>query len=63
METLTMAAPLFEQHRVIDIDTHVNELPGGFPSRITSKWRDDGAQTRDIAKVLHGNAAVLYGVA
>ena len=48
METLTMAAPLFEQHRVIDIDTHVTEPPDVFTSRIASKWRDDVPQIRDI---------------
>ena len=63
METLTMAAPLFEPHRVIDIDSHVNELADGFPSRITSKSHDDAPRTRDVAKLLHGNPAVLYGVA
>ncbi|HEB88092.1 MAG TPA: amidohydrolase [Deltaproteobacteria bacterium] len=35
-----MAAPLFERHRVIDIDTHVTEPPDVFTSRVASKWKD-----------------------
>lgn len=34
-----MTAPLFERHRVIDIDTHVTEPPDVFTSRVSSRWK------------------------
>ena len=43
-----MTAPLFERHRVIDIDTHVTEPPDVFTSRIASKWKADVPQIRSV---------------
>ena len=31
---------LFDQHRVIDVDTHVTEPPDLWTSRVASKWKD-----------------------
>ncbi len=43
-----MTAPLFERHRVIDIDTHITETANVWMDRIASKWGDDIPQIKRI---------------
>ncbi|MBW2293516.1 MAG: amidohydrolase family protein [Deltaproteobacteria bacterium] len=43
-----MTAPLFERHRVIDIDTHVTEPPDVFTSRVSSKWKTQVPHVRNV---------------
>jgi len=34
-------SPLFDRHRVIDVDTHITEPPDVWTSRVASKWGND----------------------
>jgi predicted TIM-barrel fold metal-dependent hydrolase len=43
-----MTAPLFERHRVVDIDTHVTEPADVWTSRVAKKW---GGQVPHVRRV------------
>jgi predicted TIM-barrel fold metal-dependent hydrolase len=51
-------SPLFERHRVIDVDTHITEPPDVWTSRVSSKW---GNQIPHIERLGNKDVWIVAG--